>query len=1285
MNATKENNKNQQLSIASMNCRGLNGSQKRNDVLHYLRKKKYSIYCLQDVHFEKEMETNVQAEWGFDCYFSSYKSNSRGVAIFVNNTFEYKVHNVKHDDNGNLLALDIEIHEYRITLVNIYGPNNDTPFFYDELEQIVDDFNNPHTIICGDWNLILNENLDCLNYTRINNPNARERVLQLSNKLNLIDPWRCQNPDKRFYTWRDHDSQKQSRLDYFLVSSEMNSKITACDIKPGYRTDHSIIDIQFDLCKIDRGRGYWKLNNCLLKEKDYVDMVKATICEIVEQYAAIPYITNSLKNIHPKDIQFTINDQLFFEMLLMEIRSKTITYSIRKKKNDLSLEHDLEKEIETLFNRASDVQTHNLNSLLKTKQNELADLRKSKMDGVLIRSRTRWMEEGEKPSRYFLNMEKRNFVNKSISNIVKESNNTQLKDSKSILLETRNFYKHLYSNRDTEDTDNLESIFEQFEITKLSQVKRDELEGLITYDELKGALKKSKNDKSPGSDGFSYEFYKVFFTDLSWYLLRSINYGYDKGRLSVTQKFGVITLLPKGNKPRQFLKNWRPISLLNVTYKLASACIAERVKSSLNDIIHENQKGFMSGRYIGENIRLMYDLLNFTEENKIPGMFLLIDFEKSFDSVSHTFLKYVLNYFNFGPSIQRWINVFYNRATSSVLVNGFLSESFFIERGCRQGDGLSPYLFLLCAEVLGKMIRQNKNIKGVLIADKEYLFSQFADDTVLFLDGSAKSMRSAFNTLDLFARISGLKVNIDKTQAVWIGSEKGSLNTICNEIPVKWAGVNAEENFKALGIVFSTNVESMVNLNYENVMESIKKLIYDWSRRNLTVLGKITITKSLLLSKLTFLILTLPDPPEEFIKELSRLLYKFIWKGVDRVTRNQMIQNYENGGLRMVDIQSYIYALKATWIRRLFNSGELEWIDLFYKLAKINHLLDIGGGSSDILTFFKQSKIPNQFWKDVFMAWSKVVKSHQPTNNIDLMESVIWYNDNIRVGKKTMYYRHWVKNGVLFVNDLIKENGTFLSLDEFRKIYNIRTNFLEYGAIINALKKSCNHCLKNNNKQAQRPFKPYNFKFITLDIKGSRRLYDSLISSKEVKRKFIDKWESKLDISYTFKKWSVIFLIPFKCTVDTKLRWFQFRLTHRILGVNSFLEKIGRKDSNLCTFCKEKEETILHIFCECPNILKLWENVIKWIKDKTNITIIMDRQIQLFGIANHTMSALNVIFLLCRFYIYKIKMKEGQPFFALFRKEANLFFSLEKYISVKNGNIAIFNKKWNSLLPLWDV
>ena len=112
----------------------------------------------------------------------------------------------------------------------------------------------------------------------------------------------------------------------------------------------------------------------------------------------------------------------------------------------------------------------------------------------------------------------------------------------------------------------------------------------------------------------------------------------------------------------------------------------------------------MADRFIGENIRLMYDLLNLTDNNSIPGLLLSIDFEKAFDSISHDFIFKVLDKFNFGPSVTKWIRVLYNQASSSVLVNGFLSESFQIGRGCRQGDGLSPYLFLLCAEVLSMLV-----------------------------------------------------------------------------------------------------------------------------------------------------------------------------------------------------------------------------------------------------------------------------------------------------------------------------------------------------------------------------------------------------------------------------------------------------------------------------------------------------------------------------------------------------------------------------------------------------
>ena len=122
------------------------------------------------------------------------------------------------------------------------------------------------------------------------------------------------------------------------------------------------------------------------------------------------------------------------------------------------------------------------------------------------------------------------------------------------------------------------------------------LHGKITYAEAAGALKNMKNEKSPGPDGFTAEFFKFFFVDIGKYFIRSINEGLNKGELSITQYQGVITCIPKEGKPKQFIKNWRPISLLNVTYKILSSCIALRIRNVLPKIIHESQKGFMKNR-----------------------------------------------------------------------------------------------------------------------------------------------------------------------------------------------------------------------------------------------------------------------------------------------------------------------------------------------------------------------------------------------------------------------------------------------------------------------------------------------------------------------------------------------------------------------------------------------------------------------------------------------------------------------------------------------------------------
>ena len=315
---------------------------------------------------------------------------------------------------------------------------------------------------------------------------------------------------------------------------------------------------------------------------------------------------------------------------------------------------------------------------------------------------------------------------------MKKDDDSIVNKQEEVLKEVKIFYSNLYQKQESGpeiDTD-IDNILKNLqEAPTLSNDEKAELEGEIKLDEISNVLKKMKNNKSPGSDGFTVEFFKFFYNDLKVFIQRAINEGYRIGKLSATQRQGIITCLPKGDKPREFLKNWRPITLLNVTYKIASGCIAERLKTVLSKLISTDQTGFISGRYIGENTRLIYDIMNFTDETNIPGLLLIIDFEKAFDTISWTFIQRVLSFFDFGESIKHWVSLFYNDITSAIIQSGFLSEFFHMFRGCRQGDPLSPYVFLLCAEILSLMLKKNKDMKGIKIGETEYRLSQFADDT----------------------------------------------------------------------------------------------------------------------------------------------------------------------------------------------------------------------------------------------------------------------------------------------------------------------------------------------------------------------------------------------------------------------------------------------------------------------------------------------------------------------------------------------------------------------------
>ena len=448
---------------------------------------------------------------------------------------------------------------------------------------------------------------------------------------------------------------------------------------------------------------------------------------------------------------------------------------------------------------------------------------------------------GEKPSKYFFNLMKKRITEKRIIQLL-DRNNEILNTEEEIRKEVQIFYEDLYGFQEVLDFQDVLQELKEINYNRISDEKVKEIDGEISFKEINKVVINLKLGKSPGPDGFTAEFFKFFIKDIGIYLSRSFNSAYACGNFSHYQNLGIITLLPKGSKPRNILKNWRPISLLNVQYKILSHCISNRIKPLLVENIHNDQKGFLAGRYIGENIRIIYDVISYTEYKDIPGILLFIDFEKAFDCVSHDFLWNVLQFFNYGDSIIKWVKLMYDNSTSSVLINGCLTSRFNIKRGCRQGDPLSPYLFLLCAEILGMLVRKSHKIKGIVIENKEFRILQYADDTVLFLD-SKESLNNALELLDFFSNYSGLKVNITKTQVLCIGSLKKTI-----EIDLRGTDISLANGkiIRYLGIDFCIDLERLPDINYDRIFYKLKRQMISWSKRYISVFGRVVVVKSLL-------------------------------------------------------------------------------------------------------------------------------------------------------------------------------------------------------------------------------------------------------------------------------------------------------------------------------------------------------------------------------------------------------------------------------------------------------
>ena len=248
---------------------------------------------------------------------------------------------------------------------------------------------------------------------------------------------------------------------------------------------------------------------------------------------------------------------------------------------------------------------------------ELSFIYENEGKGSIFRSKARWIEQGEKPTKYFFNLEKRNYNHKTVK-ILQGPNGSSVTKEKETLEEIEVFYKNLYTSIHIVENELFNNFIGNLVIPRLQDSVKSKLEGEITPKECKDILRTFSCGKSPGEDGFTWEFYNCFFDLLGQDLVVSYNVSYRAGEMSLSQRRGVIPLIPKEDSDLSTLANWRPITLLNLDYKIASKVIAKRMEKVLALLINPDQTGFIKGRFIGQNIRLIKDILEETKLQNIP-------------------------------------------------------------------------------------------------------------------------------------------------------------------------------------------------------------------------------------------------------------------------------------------------------------------------------------------------------------------------------------------------------------------------------------------------------------------------------------------------------------------------------------------------------------------------------------------------------------------------------------------------------------------------------------------
>jgi hypothetical protein len=451
-----------------------------------------------------------------------------------------------------------------------------------------------------------------------------------------------------------------------------------------------------------------------------------------------------------------------------------------------------------------------------------------------------------------------------------------------------------------------------------------------------------------------------------------------------------------------------------------------------------------------------------------------------------------------------------------------------------------------------------------------------------------------------------------------------------------------------------------------------------WLQRDLSLIGKITILKSLAFSKIIYQCGVITPPPT-FIEHIKDLAYRFVWHNKpDKIKRDTLIADYAKGGLKMLDIESFITAQKTMWVKRFLTTPDASW-----KAILNLNLQDLLGKDTLKCTMDcseKPIEFSNFYWLAI-RAWFDIKKiTNTITDAMDVRREFLWLNENIKVNNKQIKWDLWHSKGINQIHDIVNNKGEFLSATEINNKFGLTCNVMTYNKLKNVIPSHWRKLLKtmtipgnaiNRDEQIHvkigKNAKPIN------QIKN-REIYWILVNKKQIKPIIIEKHKQELGIQED--QWDKIFTIP-KVIRDTKIRAFQYKLLFNLAPCNLYLKCIKRSDTDRCNWCLELDDTI-HYFAECKKLNNFWSSFAQWYAKMTDQTLTLTLENIIVGCLEkfEHINTLNACILLAKWHIYKQKLNEKEIFFYKFLCEIKYYINTERTIAIRSNQPIEYINTW---------